>query len=143
MTYETLTSKLVAGQQFTHDELAKCEDAVIQTIKRLREFTNFGLRESKDLVDAIKKPGPITNGFNSTSLSREDIYELFKKFSVQEIPALTKEEFLQVLSDAIDAGDKLYYTDMIDIVVQTCTNIRQNGGLTAIAKKIHKFINDI
>jgi hypothetical protein len=151
--FEPLKSKLVPGKEFTHDQLIGCKDALINTIKELRSFTGFGLRESKDLVDAIKKTHPLPaqnamssiGGYNQplTTLELDDIYKLFKQYSINTPDPLSKEEFLAILGDAIDAGDKLYYTDMIDVVEQTCKNIRKEGGLQKIAEKIHKFVDGL
>lgn len=137
MSDEFFVSK-ITGQSFTREEiLLGCNNRII-AIKNLRAFTGKGLKESKDEIETLEQ--------DPNNYIREwAILKCFKKYSTQSEPnpALTKEEFLQILSDAIDAGSKLYFSDPVEIVIQTCQNIKIQGGLPAIAKQIQQCIDNL
>jgi len=99
----------------------------ISLIKDYRMITGKGLKDSKDDVEA--------------AYNERDLIELFE--SVLDPMTISKEEFLNIISDAIDGAVSLFFDDddMLDTVELLCKNIRNKGGIRYLAKRSNSFIN--
>lgn len=116
----------------------------ISLIKELRTLKGEGLRVCKDAVDACRKKPQDKATRNQNDFDLEKIIETFVDHGMEpEFHELEKEEFMNILEEAIDASGKLHFNSMLDAVMVTCKNIKSNGGLEEIAKQRAKFLNAI
>ena len=106
----------------------------IALIKEYRMISGFGLKDSKDVIERCED---INGAYNNEKLLIE-----FKKHLICPEP-ITKKEFMNIIENALDNMDNLYFTDMLDAVEVLCDNIRKNGGLKKIAEKNSEFIESI
>jgi len=130
---DTLVST-ITGYKVKVVDLLSYTRKKIQCIKEYRSFTNLGLKDSKDAVDTI--PYDEINGMDP-----DEIVALFEKHAVKM--ELSKEELLQIFSDALDVANKLYFKDPIAVIMTTCINIQRSGGVHAIARQVHNFIHSM
>ena len=141
--YDTqLVSTKTKAKIRVHDiiELAK-EGKKIALIKEYRSFSGLGLKDSKDLIEEYQKTESQSNGLIPATYDIDGLVYEFEKLS-QNI-TISKEEFIQIIDDAIEAQDKFYYTDMLDVVETLCNNIRNYGGLRKIAMERDQFLEGI
>lgn len=100
----------------------------ISLIKLYRQLTGLGLKDAKD---AIEEAGS----------REEDIMYAFEKVCAPL--TISKDEFIQIISEAIDNMDKFYHKDMLHAVQVLCENIKDYGGLQRIAMERDSFLNGI
>ena len=112
------------------------EKQKIPLIKKYRIITGGSLRDSKDAVDNM-----------IAKLSADQIADKFcdiaGAYSVKKGVYLSKEQFLNIIDNAIESSKDMYFVDMLDVVEALCANIRKKGGLDAIAAEYEEFINNI
>ena len=72
----------------------------------------------------------------------DGVVELFKRVLNISEP-FSKEEFLNLIENAIDSMEAMYYTDMLEATLATLSNIKKQGGLEFLARKRSKFLNSI
>jgi hypothetical protein len=102
----------------------------IDLIKLYRSVTGKSLHESKDAVEKHE----LNDLYDIKGLINE-----FTSHMIAPDP-FTKEEFLNIISEAIDSSDKFFCTDMLDAVLILCNNIKSNGGLIKLAEKRSEFL---
>jgi hypothetical protein len=127
----------VNGIDYKADEiLSYYPHQKIRAIKALRDVSalpdgyKIGLKEAKDTIEACN--------------SESEYITLFTKYCGPNWEPLTKEEFMNIIEEAIDAGgDKFLAKDMLDSVEFLCSNIRKKGGLDEVAKERWEFMNKI
>ena len=117
----------------------------IELIKAYRHFTNQGLKDSKDAIEACYGIDPNTGHKSLPTIHGEqELLRIFEKHSTNcPPPKLTMEEILNLFKVALENGEKLHFTDELEIIETTCKNIRKNGGLEAISRKVEEFIDKI
>ncbi len=130
---DTLISS-INGYKVKCADLRELKDKKIGCIKEFHAFTNMGLKDSKNAVETIPLDG-------NNNMRPDKIVELFEKYAVKI--ELSKEELLQIFSDALDVADKMYFRDPIAVIMTTCINIQKIGGVNAIALQVHNFINNL
>ena len=111
----------------------------ISLIKRYRAVTNYGLKDSKDAIEACQV-------YSATSGNQEyDLEKLVALFEAQGMKrhSVTKEQFMKILEKAIDGGDELYCEDMLEAVATLCHNLKKKGGLRYIELRRELFINKL
>lgn len=121
-----------------------CGNKHIMMIKLMRGFTGWGLKEAKEWTDQYKMAAtPVgTPGNSGPRINIPRIVEALYEMSVEKTPdSLSKEQILDIFSEALDAGEILHFSDPIDIIIATAENIQKNGGVAAIAAKLDEFIN--
>ena len=109
----------------------------IAAIKEFRRVTGMGLKDSKDAVERC--------GYSSTN--PDLLVEEFIKHGGDNVEGvvepLTKQEFMYIIDEAIDAMPTYHCKDMVECVEFLCKNIRANGGLDAIATEREKFLRNL
>ena len=110
----------------------------IGMIKAVRDLSpGLGLAEAKNLIETAQ---------NKCSLSvyaNETLYEtICLALGSQFIPAITDEQFLQILQTAMKQSSA-FYMDRLDAVMLCCENLKKMGGLPYAARKFEEFINSI
>ena len=107
----------------------------IQLIKLYRQITGLGLKESKESVDMLMQ------------WKQEDVFNEFCRLAdVHDLMTsahLSKEQFMEIISDALDSAKNFQCLDQLDALETLCANIRKKGGLGVIAKEYDNFINSI
>ena len=122
------------------------EQNTIGLIKEYHRFTNCGLKEAKDKIEECLDAVYNHTNYSSTKRwTQETFNSLIKEFRAVSFieNTLTKEEFLNIISDGIDGMDKLGFTDMLEAMECLLTNIKRNGGLKVIAEKRGEFLEAI
>lgn len=109
----------------------------IRLIRLYRALTGMGLKDSKNAIEQARCI-PV-GGVNK--LNVDDVMDIFERAS--RPLTITKEEFLQIIEEAIDVQDKMFVTDMLETVATLCRNIRDYGGLSKIALDRQNFLDQI
>lgn len=110
----------------------------IGLIKEYRSITNCGLNEAKDIIEKHEDKNDPFGYFNEEGLLNE-----FRSVLLPETSPYTKEEFLNLITHAIDNKDVFYFKDMLASVHALLHNIENKGGLDVLAKERDKFLNGI
>jgi hypothetical protein len=105
----------------------------IELIKRYRNVSGKGLKDSKDAIESCQDG------------HKYDLEKLVTLFELEGMGKanVTKEQFMKVIDKAIDSGDAMYCHDMLDAVEQLCANLRKKGGLKYIEIQRELFINSL
>ena len=106
----------------------------IALIKEMRRVSGMGLKEAKDTVETYYS--------ESIGYDDEGLLDAFRGY-LEITHVLTKEEFMNIIEDAIDKMDVFHYTNMLDAVTSLCANITKKGGLNKIAEERDKFLRAI
>lgn len=102
----------------------------IALIKEYRNITGKGLKDSKDIIeDAL--------------YNHKNMVDLFRKATGHFIEPYTKEEFMNVIENAIDNMHHLQFDDMLSAVEIALDNIKKRGGLKALAMERNNFLEAI
>lgn len=108
----------------------------IRLIKHYRAVSSLGLKEAKNAIESCES----CNG----NYDLDMLKELFASASgIRLVPEITKEELMNMISDALDAGDALHMTNALDVIELFCKNVRAKGGLEAISKERQEFLESI
>lgn len=113
---------------------------LIMLIKYWRSFTGSGLKDSKDAIESFLHKDS-SGAWIMDDSTVKNVVEGFYNRSFS--PELTKEEFMNIISEAIDNKDKFHCEDMLDAVEFLFKGIRQKGGLVKIAEEHETFLNGI
>ena len=111
----------------------------IALIKELRNISGCGLKESKDLIEECIF-GKNSNGYGTYDIAK--LQNLFEQYVIVATP-LTKEEFMNIIEEAIDNMGTFYYKDMLNAVQCLLSNIQTNGGLKALAMERDEFLGGV
>ena len=105
----------------------------IDLIKAFRKVSNMGLKDSKDMVEKYA-----TNlGYDA-----EPLLDEFRCY-LEIAEPVTKEEFMNIIEEAIDKMNVFHYTSMLDAVTDLCRNISDKGGLDKISEERDKFLRGL
>lgn len=144
-----ITSKLCKGVSWESTVIGDwcCRGEKIQLIKAFREFTNQGLKDSKDFVERYQTASqatPTKDGYTRWVFDYNKMWEdVTTLYSNEHYDPMTKDEFLALIGHAIDVADTLCFPDMLTCAETLLANIKASGGLDAIAKKRAQFINNL
>jgi len=106
------------------------ENKKIALIKDYRMLSGLGLKQSKDAVE-------------SHDWNEEALVEDFIQYLEYTPEPYTKEEFMHTIERAIDSMEDMHFTDMIDAVEIALRNIKEKGGLDALARERDEFLRKI
>jgi hypothetical protein len=95
-------------------------------IKEYKTWENLSLMDAKRALDKMH--------------TTEDVLSLFQKSGTPT--DITKEEFMNLISDAID-NKNTFYANQLQAVEFLIINIKNGGGLAGVAKDRQKFLNDL
>ena len=126
----------------------------IYLIKSWRTLTGEGLKESKDAIQKLLDNIPYKTDINGFAITgdpktgnqwNEKTYnQMMQGFADESYnPELTREEFMNMISGALDSMDKFHCTNMIEAVEFMFANVKKNGGLEMIARKNDAFLDGI
>jgi hypothetical protein len=138
MEYKTLM-----GKPFDMDVILELAQSgkKIGLIKELRSLSGMGLGESKDAIEMCMV-GPINSNGYHDSYDYNALEALYAKYC-EPTGQMEKEEFMNIIENAVDNMEALHFENMLDAVETLCLNIRTNGGLEAITKKNARFLRGI
>ena len=105
----------------------------IDLIKEFRKVSKMGLRDSKDMVEKHQ---------SNLGYDVEGLLDEFRPY-LEIAEPVTKEEFMNIIEEAIDNMGVFHYTSMLDAVTDLCRNISDKGGLDKIAEERDKFLRGI
>ena len=114
--------------QFAHN------NQKIDIIKEFRFVSGLGLKDSKDAVEKFQR---------SNNYDIEGLLDAFRHHAGITSEPYTKEEFMHLVERTVDSMDDYHFTDMIQAVETMFNNVKNKGGLDALAKERDKFINKI
>jgi hypothetical protein len=126
-------------------ERAIDDENIICLIKSWRGLTSSGLKDSKDKIEELLDRQ--YSGIGGKSIwdkspeCKERVIDAF--IEVSSFPQMTKEEFMNLISDAIDHMDKFYCKNMIDACEFLFKGIKEQGGIEKIAEHRDNFLNGI
>ena len=106
----------------------------IALIKEFRGVSGMGLKDSKDMVEKHISP---------LGYDRDGLLEEFSVYVGCNPEPFTKEEFLNLVENAIDSMDTFHYTDMADATEELLKNIKKKGGLEVLAKERADFLRKV
>ena len=117
---------------------------IITLIKLWRSLTGMGLKDSKDNIERLigrtqNTSFPFT--WDQSIEAREKVVNGFIEQSY--LPELTKEEFMNMISEAVDNMGKFHCNDMMEAVEFLFKGIRQKGGLIKISEEHDRFLEGI
>lgn len=152
MNPNILTSKKDPTKQVNVNDLLSAVDQgnIIILIKNWRTMSGDGLKDSKDKIESLivfDPKLPKTGSYSSSGrgwdaqLTKNSIMSAFIELS--QFPQLTKEEFVNMVSNAVDQMHTFHCTDMIEAVEFLFKNIKAKGGLQKIAEENHNFLDGI
>jgi hypothetical protein len=115
----------------------------IALIKEYRALSKCGLKEAKDMIEKFESKKQSSGNSFDTQYAY-DIHSLLDAFkAVSRGYTITKEEFVNIISEALDNMDRFHCDDMIEAVEFLLKNIKAKGGLEQVAYDREKFINAI
>lgn len=108
----------------------------IGLIKLLRSVSGLGLRDSKDAIEACQYGV-------SGEYRKEHLQDTFKKYLIDYPEPYTKEEFMNLVENAVDNMDVYMFPSMVHAVDALLDNIKQRGGLNRIAEERDDYLDAI
>lgn len=105
----------------------------INLIKGFRRVSKLGLKDSKDTVE---------KHHSSLGYDIEALLDEFRPY-LEIAEPVTKEEFMNIIEEAIDKMEVFHYTSMLEAVTDLCSNISRKGGLDVIGEERDKFIRGL
>jgi len=135
---------MVIKSKITHKEIdveeirSSCHDRKIHLIKLYREFTGLGLKESKDAIESVPYGNEVERIFDHDAM-----VTLFRLGGKCDPDPFTKEEFINLISAAIDNMDSFRFKDMLEATQVFLNNVERDGGLQVLARERDNFIERI
>ncbi|MCP3685938.1 MAG: hypothetical protein GY861_25100 [bacterium] len=107
----------------------------IGLIKKYREISNKGLKDSKDAIESC------VDGLGH--YDPEKLRSIFSKHMTGYPEPYTKDEFMNLIENAIDNMDVYRFPSMLHAVDSLLDNIKNEGGLKKIAMERDDYLEAI
>jgi len=108
----------------------------IELIKYLRMVSSLGLKGAREEIDKALSPTYTV----ADQIKR--VHQVFEHYSDFTEPKLTKQQFMDLISEAIDKG-LAFRMDPLESVLTLCNNIKRDGGLSTVAAEYERLIDRI
>ena len=116
-------------------------DVIVRT-HRGKTYLVKALKATDQSLTHWAATAQIETVWKDKSLTPEEQYKIFAEMLDVSSVTLTKEQFLKMIEDAIDNGEKFYMTQL-EAVHLLCDNLTKLGGLEAVAKRLSNFVDKI